>query len=48
MKEVREDLYTQAAYSKVIGKTPARVNQLIKEGALKTVQIKGAVLIKAS
>ena len=45
-KEIRKDLYTQTEYAKKIGLTPARVNQLIKEGKLKTVTIKGAILVK--
>lgn len=46
-KEIRQDLFTQSEYAKRIGMTPARVNQLIKEGKLHTVQVNGAVLIKA-
>ena len=45
-KEVRQDLYTQTEYSKKIGVTQARVNQMIKEGKVKTVLINGATLIK--
>lgn len=45
-REIRQDLYTQAEYALKIGKTRARVNQMIKEGLLKTVTINGAILIK--
>jgi hypothetical protein len=48
MVEVREDLYTQLEYSKLIGKTPARVNQLVKSGLLNIMKVKGTVLIKVS
>jgi len=47
MKEIRTDLYTQSEYARKIGVTHARVNQMIKEGKLKVVVIKGATLIKA-
>lgn len=46
IKELRKDLYTQAEYAKKIGLTPARVNQMIKNGQLKTVTINGATLVK--
>jgi hypothetical protein len=45
-KEIRQDLYTQTEYAKIIGKSTARVNQMIKNGDLKTVKINGAILIK--
>lgn len=45
-KEIRQDLFTQTEYAKRIKMTPARVNQLIKDGKLNTVQVNGAVLIK--
>lgn len=45
-KEIRKDLYTQSEYSKRIGVSRARVNQMIKEGSLKTVLVNGATLIK--
>lgn len=46
IKEIRQDIYTQAEYAKKIGKTRAWVNQQIKAGNLKTLTVKGAVLIK--
>lgn len=46
MKEIRLDLYTQAEYAKKIGLTPARVNQMIKSGDLKTVTVNGTTLVK--
>ena len=45
-KELRRDLFTQTEYAKRIGVSPARVNQMVKEGKLSTVTINGAVLIK--
>jgi len=45
-KEIRQDVYTQAAFAKKIGKTRAWVNQQIKAGNLKTLTIKGATLVK--
>ncbi len=46
VKEIRQDLYTQAEYAKKIGKTRAWVNQQIKLGNLKTLTINGSVLVK--
>ena len=46
VKEIRRDIYTQAAYAKLIGKTRAWVNQQVKAGNLKTVTVNGATLIK--
>lgn len=46
IKELRKDLYTQAEYAKKIGLSAARVNQMIKNGQLKTVTINGATLVK--
>ena len=45
-KEIRTDVYTQAEYARKIGKTRAWVNQQIKEGNIKTLTVKGAVLVK--
>jgi hypothetical protein len=45
-KEVRQDVYTQAAYAKKVGKTRAWVNQQIKAGNLKILRINGATLVK--
>ena len=45
-KEIRKDIYTQSEYAKLIGVTRARVNQMIKEGNIKTLKINGATLIK--
>jgi hypothetical protein len=44
--EIRTDLYTQAEYAKKIGKTPARVNQMIKAKELNTVLVNGTTLVK--
>ena len=46
MKEIRKDIFTQAEYAKLIGKTRAWVNQQIKAGNIKTLTINGAVLVK--
>jgi hypothetical protein len=46
IKEIRHDVYTQAAFAKKIGKTRAWVNQQIKAGNIKTLTIKGATLVK--
>lgn len=46
MKEIRRDLFTQAEYAKKVGLTPARINQMVKKGELKTITINGATLIK--
>ena len=45
-KEIRHDLYTQAEYAKLVGKTRSWVNLQIKSGNLKTLTIKGATLVK--
>ena len=45
-KEIRQDLYTQSEYAKLKGITRARVNQLVKEGSLQTLTVRGATLIK--
>ncbi len=45
-KEIRQDIYTQSEYAKVLGITRARVNQMVKAGELKTLTVKGATLIK--
>lgn len=45
-KEIRQDIYTQSEYAKLIGVTRARVNQMIKEGNIKTLKINGATLVK--
>ena len=46
IKERRQDLYTQSEYAKLKGITRARVNQMTKNGELKTLTINGATLIK--
>ncbi len=46
LKEIRQDLYTQAEYAKLINKSRAWVNQKIKVGEIKTLKIKGATLVK--
>lgn len=46
-KEIRQDLYTQAAYAEKIKKSKAWVNKLIKNGELTTVSVNGGILIKA-
>lgn len=48
VKEIRKDVYTQAEYAKRVNKTRAWVNQQIKAGNLKTLQINGAVLVKVA
>jgi hypothetical protein len=48
LKEIRKDIYTQAAYAKRVGKTRAWVNQQVKAGNLKTLTINGTVLVKES
>jgi len=45
LKVDRTKLITQSEYAKKIGKTPARVSQMIKAGQIRTVTIKGAVLV---
>ena len=45
-KEIRQDLYTQSEYAKLIGVSRARVNQMIKNGDLSTVTVNGATLVK--
>lgn len=45
LKVDRTKLITQAEYARMKGLTPARINQLVKTGMLKTVEIKGATLI---
>lgn len=45
-KEIRQDIYTQSEYAKLIGVTRARVNQMIKEGNIRTLKINGATLVK--
>jgi len=45
-KEIRKDVYTQAEYGKLVGKTRAWVNQQIKAGNLKTLSVNGAILVK--
>lgn len=46
-KEVRKDLYTQSEYAAKVGLTRARINQMVKNNELQTVQINGATLVKA-
>jgi len=45
-KEIRQDLYTQSEYAKLIGVSQPRVAQMMKEGKLHVVFVNGAVLIK--
>jgi len=45
-KEIRQDLYTQSEYAKLIKVTQPRVAQMMKEGKLNVVYVNGAVLIK--
>lgn len=45
-KEIRQDLYTQAEYARLVKKTRAWVNQKIALGELRTVTINGATLVK--
>jgi hypothetical protein len=46
IKEIRQDIYTQAEYAKLVKKTRAWVNQKIKAGEIKTLTVKGATLVK--
>lgn len=46
MNEVRQDLYTQTEYAKLLGVSRQRVNFMVKNGDLKVVEVKGTVLIK--
>lgn len=50
MKETIKDKYliTQAEYARKIGKTRARVNQMVRDGKLTVVYIGGNKLIKMS
>jgi len=45
-KEIRHDLYTQAEYAKLVGKTRSWVCLQVKDGKLKTLTVKGAILVK--
>lgn len=45
-KEIRKDVYTQAEYAKLIGKSRAWVNQQVKAGVLDTLTVIGATLVK--
>jgi len=45
LKIDRSKLITQTEYAKLKGITPQRVNQMISEGKLNTVNIVGAILI---
>lgn len=45
LKVDRTRLYTQSEYARKVKLTPARINQMINEGLLKTVKINGTVLI---
>ena len=46
VKEIRQDLYTQAEWAKKVGKSRAWVNQQIKLKQLPTVTVNGAILVK--
>lgn len=45
LKVDRTKLFTQAEYARMIGVTKGRVNQMITEGKLKTVDVNGGKLI---
>ena len=45
LKVDRTKLYTQQAYAKKIGKTRARVNQMVKTNEVTVVKINGANLV---
>lgn len=47
LKIDRTKLYTQSEYARKIGKDRSTVNKMAKSGQLKTVTIRGAVLIYA-
>jgi hypothetical protein len=46
IKEIRQDIFTQAAYAKYVGKSRAWVNQQVRAGNIKTLKINGTVLVK--
>ena len=46
IKEIRQDLYTQSEYAKLVHKSAAWVNQQIKANNLKTLTVNGAILVK--
>lgn len=50
MKIYKKNIYTQVEYAKLINKTPARVNQMIKNNELpnntRILRIQGATLIE--
>jgi len=46
MKKINKSLHTQSSYAKLIGVSRQRVNKMIEEGKLITLQINGAVLIQ--
>jgi len=45
LKIDRTKLYTQSEYARKIGKDRSTVNKMAKSGQLKTVTIRGAILI---
>ena len=47
VKEIRKDLFTQAEYAKLVGKTRAWVNQQIKAVNILTLKVNGAILVKS-
>ena len=46
-REIRQDLYTQAEWAKKVGKTRVWVNQQIRAGNIKTLDVNGATLVKS-
>ena len=47
VKEIRKDLFTQAEYAKLVGRSRAWVNQQIKAGNIRTLKVNGAILVKS-
>lgn len=44
-KTINKDLYTQAEFARVSGKSRARINQMIKSGEIDSIHINGAILV---
>lgn len=46
MKRINKSLYTQAEYGRLTGKSRQRINQMIKDGEIETLEINGATLVQ--
>lgn len=44
-KTINKDLYTQAEFARISGKSRARINQMIKSGEIDSIHINGAILV---